>query len=267
MPNLSATIAPHLPYLRRFSRAVSGSQTSGDAMVAALLEAIIADVSIYPTASSDRIALYKLFAKLFTVISPKIPRDEAAPVAAWEERAAANLAAIASVPRQAFLLVTVEGFSEEEAAEILDVSEEEFSNILSEAGEELSRQMATDVMIIEDEPLIAMDIEQMVESLGHRVVGVARTRDEATALFERTHPKLVLADIQLADGSSGIDAVNQILGVSEIPVIFITAFPERLLTGERPEPTFLVTKPFSNEMVKALIGQALFFDRHAKAAA
>ncbi|RFC67876.1 MULTISPECIES: response regulator [Mesorhizobium] len=267
MPNLSAAIAPHLPYLRRFSRAVSGSQASGDAMVAALLEAIIADLSIFPKASSDRIALYQLFGKLFTVISRKIPAAEAQSVSGWEERAAANLSAIAPLPRQAFLLVSVEGFSEEEAAEILDVSDEEFERLLAQASEELSRQMATDVMIIEDEPLIAMDIEQMVESLGHRVVGVARTRDEATAMFEKTRPRLVLADIQLADGSSGIDAVNQILGVSSIPVIFITAFPERLLTGERPEPTFLVTKPFSNEMVKALIGQALFFDRQAKAAA
>ena len=67
------------------------------------------------------------------------------------------------------------------------------------------------MLIIEDEPLIAMDIEQMVESLGHRVVGTARTHTEATALFGKTHPRMVLADIQLADGSSGIDAVNEIL--------------------------------------------------------
>ncbi|MCY1231783.1 Phyllosphere-induced regulator PhyR [compost metagenome] len=122
-------------------------------------------------------------------------------------------------------------------------------------------------MIIEDEPLIAIDIEQMVESLGHRVTGIARTRDEAIALYKRTRPSMVLADIQLADGSSGIDAVNDILKTSAIPVIFITAFPERLLTGERPEPTFLVTKPFNPDMVKALISQALFFNESTKAAA
>jgi CheY-like chemotaxis protein len=122
-------------------------------------------------------------------------------------------------------------------------------------------------MIIEDEPLIAIDIEQMVEGLGHRVTGIARTRDEAIALFRAAKPSMVLADIQLADGSSGIDAVNEILKTSPIPVIFITAFPERLLTGERPEPTFLVTKPFNPEMVKALISQALFFNESTKAAA
>jgi CheY-like chemotaxis protein len=263
--SLSATIAPQLPFLRRYSRAVSGSQTSGDALVAAVLEAIIADVNIFPQASSPRVALYKAFAKLYSSIAIKVPHISAA--SQWEQRAAANLAAIAPRPRQAFLLVAVEGFSDDEAAEILDATEEEFSGLLQEASNEISRQVATDILIIEDEPLIAMDIEQMVESLGHRVVGTARTQKEAIALFHKTNPKMVLADIQLADGSSGIDAVNEILSSTPVPVIFITAFPERLLTGERPEPAFLVTKPFNPDMVKALISQALFFDRQARAAA
>ena len=263
--SLSAKIAPHLPFLRRFARASSGSQASGDAMVAAMLEAVIADTGIFPDASSERIALYKLFAKLFTSIAVKAPRE--APASAWERRAVANLSSLAPRPRQAFLLIAVEGFSEEEAAEILDVTDSEFMALIGQASKEISRQVATDVLIIEDEPLIAMDIEHMVESLGHRVVGTARTHAEATALFRKTQPKMILADIQLADGSSGIDAVNEILTDTAVPVIFITAFPERLLTGERPEPAFLVTKPFNPEMVKALISQALFFDRQAKAAA
>ncbi|WP_394893639.1 response regulator [Mesorhizobium sp. AaZ16] len=263
--SLSATIAPHLPFLRRFSRAVSGSQQSGDALVAAMLEALIADVSIFPEASNERIALYKTFAKLFTSIAIRVPQET--PSSAWEQRAAANLTAISPLPRQAFLLVAVEGFTDEEAAEILSVSENEFSALLSQASAEISRQVATDILIIEDEPLIAMDIEEMVEGLGHRVVGIARTHAEATAMFNKTRPRMVLADIQLADGSSGIDAVNEILASAAVPVIFITAFPERLLTGERPEPAFLVTKPFNPDMVKALISQALFFDRQARAAA
>jgi len=262
---LSARIAPHLPFLRRFSRALTGSQSSGDALVAATLETIIADVSVFPELSSDRIALYRIFTRLFTSVGIRVPDPEAQP--AWESRAVANLSALAPLPRQAFLLVAVEGFSEAEAAEVLDLDEKEFAALLSEASEEISRQVATDVLIIEDEPLIAMDIEQMVESLGHRVVGTARTHKEAVAMFARTNPRMVLADIQLADGSSGIDAVNEILAGTPVPVIFITAFPERLLTGERPEPAFLVTKPFNPDMVKALISQALFFDRQAKAAA
>jgi len=250
---------------------VSGSQHSGDALVAAMLEAIIADTSIFPSASSDRIALYKLFASLFTSVSIRVPHERAP--TAWEQRAAANLGALAPLPRQAFLLIAVEGFSHEQAAEILDQSEDEFAGLLAEASNEISRQVATDILIIEDEPLIAMDIEQMVESLGHRVVGTARTHTEATALFNSARPRMILADIQLADGSSGIDAVKDILAAGgDVPVIFITAYPERLLTGDRPEPTFLITKPFMPDTVKAAVSQALFFhppagttDQHRRA--
>lgn len=263
--SLSTRIAPHLPYLRRFSRAVTGSQTSGDAYVAATLEALIADISLFPEASNDRIALYKLFSALFSSSAVKVP--EPASSFAWEQRAAANLANLAPLPRQAFLLVAVEGFNHAQAAEILSSSEDEFADLLDQASTDISRQVATEIMIIEDEPLIAMDIEQMVQSLGHKVVSIARTHKEALSLFAQTQPRMILADIQLADGSSGIDAVNDILNNHSVPVIFITAFPERLLTGERPEPTFLVTKPFNPDMVKALISQALFFDEGSRAAA
>ena len=263
--SLSTRIAPHLPYLRRFARAVTGSQTSGDAYVAAALEALIADLSIFPQASNDRIALYRLFSTMFSSSAVKVPD----PVSSfpWESRAATNLANLTPRARQAFLLVSVEGFSHDDAAEILSVTTPEFAALLDEASQEISRQVATDILIIEDEPLIAMDIEQMVEGLGHNVVGIARTHKEAVALYHKTQPRMILADIQLADGSSGIDAVNDILHTHPIPVIFITAFPERLLTGERPEPTFLVTKPFNPDMVKALISQALFFDEGSRAAA
>ncbi len=262
---LSTRIAPHLPYLRRFSRALTGSQASGDAYVAAALEALIADLNIFPTTSSDRIGLYRLFCDLYRTASVHVP--EQASDIVWEQRATRNLSHISPRPRQAFLLVSVEGFSDKEAAEILDVSDNELNQLLSTASTEISRQVATRIMIIEDEPLIAMDIEQMVESLGHEVVGIARTKDEALALYKQEKPRMVLADIQLADGSSGIDTVNEILQDDTIPVIFITAFPERLLTGERPEPTFLVTKPFNPDMVKALISQALFFEEASRIAA
>ena len=263
--SLSTRIAPHLPYLRRFARAVTGSQTSGDAYVAAVLEALVADVSAFPEASSDRVSVYKLFAAFYGSTQIEIATSESP--FAWEQRAAANLATVPPRARLAFLLVAVESFSPAEVSEILDVDASEVDALLDEASREVSRQVATEILIIEDEPLIAMDIEQMVLDLGHSVTGIARTRDEAVALFEKTQPKMVLADIQLADGSSGIDAVNDILDTASIPVIFITAFPERLLTGERPEPAFLVTKPFNPDMVKALISQALFFDERVEAAA
>ena len=254
---LATRIAPHLPYLRRFSRAITGSQATGDAYVAAMLEALIADVSLFPEAPNDRIGLFRLFARLFPTL--KVAVEPRPSPFAWEQRAAANLGPVPAEARQAFLLGSVEGFSRAEIATILERDPAEVEALLALAAEEISRQVATAIMIIEDEPLIAMDIQQMVEDLGHTVTGIARTRDEAVALYGRKVPGMILADIQLADGSSGIDAVNDILRTSTIPVIFITAFPERLLTGERPEPAFLVTKPFNPDMVKALISQALFF--------
>lgn len=263
--SLSTRIAAHLPYLRRYARAVTGTQTSGDAYVSATLEALIADVSSFPEASSDRVAIYKMFAAFFgsTTIEVK-PMDSPY---AWEKRAAANLAVVPARARQAFILVSVEGFSRTETGEILGVDQAEVATLLDEASTLISAQVTTDIMIIEDEPLIAMDIEALVEDLGHRVTGIARTHSEAVELFRKTSPKMVLADIQLADGSSGIDAVNEILTSANVPVIFITAFPERLLTGERPEPAFLVTKPFNPQMVKALISQALFFNEAVSEAA
>jgi CheY-like chemotaxis protein len=263
--SMSSRIAPHIPYLRRYARALSGSQHSGDSYVAAVLEALIADPSLFRAEESPRIALYRLFSSLWQSIEVNVRED--APMSAWEERTSRNLKAIAPLPRQAFLLIAVEGFTASEGATILGVGEDEFSALIDEASSDIGKQVSTEIMIIEDEPLIAMDIEQMVESLGHKVTGIARTHKEAITLFEQERPGMVLADIQLADGSSGIDAVNDILARVSVPVIFITAFPERLLTGERPEPTFLVTKPFNPDMVKALISQALFFDNDNRAAA
>ncbi|MDO5896884.1 response regulator [Agrobacterium sp. Azo12] len=263
--SVSTRIAPHLPYLRRFARAVCGSQTTGDAYVAASLEALIADVSIYPKTSGDRVSVYQLFVSIFGSVSININPEE--PLSGWEKQASANLAALPPLPRLAFLLTTVEEFSASEAAEIIQVSEKKLGELIDTAASEIARQVATDIMIIEDEPLIAMDIEQMVTDLGHNVTGIARTHKEAIELFKTTRPKMVLADIQLADGSSGLEAMNEILQSTSLPVIFITAFPERLLTGERPEPTFLVTKPFNPDMVKALISQALFFNENSRAAA
>ena len=166
---------------------------------------------------------------------------------------------------ESFLLVAVEGFDIAEGADIMDLPEERFTELLDEASRDISRQVATDIMIIEDEPLIAMDLEALVEGLGHNVIGVARTRTEAVKIAgEGKRPGLILADIQLADGSSGLDAVNDLLKSFEVPVIFITAYPERFLTGERPEPAFLIAKPFQPANVSAVISQALFFQQSAR---
>ncbi len=143
------------------------------------------------------------------------------------------------------------------------MDQEKFRTLVEEAGRELATDIATDVLIIEDETFIALDLEGLLESLGHRVIGIARTHAEAVAIAKKKRPGLILADIQLADGSSGLDAVNELLDTFEVPVIFITAYPERFLTGQRPEPAFLIAKPFQPATVSAVVSQALFFERNA----
>jgi CheY-like chemotaxis protein/DNA-directed RNA polymerase specialized sigma24 family protein len=258
--SIAREISSYLPYLRRFSRALSGSQASGDAYVLATLEALIADTAVFDKSLSPRIAIYRLFLAMWSSTNP----GHAAHVGAREGSAVdANLEALTPLSRQAFLLHTVEGFGLDDVALILNRPLSEASALIDQAGREIAEQVVTSVLIIEDEPIIALDIEAMVQELGHDVIGIARTHKEAVATVRARRPGLVLADIQLADGSSGLEAVNEILTEIDVPVIFITAYPERLLTGDKPEPAFLITKPFQPEAVKAAISQALFFDRRA----
>src|SRR5207248_11426126 len=202
--------------------------------------------------------------RLFTRIWNSISLNGATGVTEAKLPGEQKLANITPLPRQAFLLVALEGFSEGDAARILDVDVATLRSLIEESGRELAAEIATDVLIIEDETFIAMDLETLVESLGHRVLGIARTHGEALALARKKSPGLILAAIQLADGSSGLDAVNELLKSFEVPVIFITAYPERFLTGERPEPAFLIAKPFQPATVSAVISQVLFFERKAK---
>lgn len=262
---LASNIAPHLPFLRRFSRALTGSQSSGDAYVAAVLEAMIADPSTFDPEPNIRVALYRNYCRVWESVS--LNMKQANDGAHWEASSQRHLSGIPPKAREAFLLTALEGFDHQDVGNILSRVPAEVKLLLEQASSAIIDQVATDVMIIEDEPIIAMDLEAVLDSLGHRVTGVARTEKEAVLLASKKRPGLILADIQLADGSSGIDAVNQILLNLSVPVIFITSFPERLLTGEKPEPAFLITKPFLPDMVKAVVSQALFFDTKSRAAA
>ncbi len=252
-------VAHHLPYLRRYARALTGNQNSGDAYVAAALEAMVKEPGVLGPESNPKVALFRLF----TAIWNSLPVNDSADMVEEGSAAERQLGHLTPRARQAFLLVSLEGFSENDAAEILGVGLNDLRALVEEAGRELASNIATDVLIIEDETFIALDLEGLVESLGHHVVGIARTHAEAVAIAKKRPPGLILADIQLADGSSGLDAVNELLDTFEVPVIFITAYPERFLTGQRPEPAFLIAKPFQPATVSAVVSQALFFERNA----
>lgn len=259
--SLGQQLAPHLPFLRRYARALTGSQEEGDRHVRAALEAIVEAPERFPRDVEPRLGLYRMFQYAWDRVPAHADMAEDGGAEEGEEIARARLARLAPQSRQALLLTAMEGFTVEDAAYLLGESTLRVQHLVDEALAELEEQTRTRVLIIEDEPLIAMDLEAIVRDAGHEATGVAVTRDEAVALALEDRPGLVLADIQLADDSSGIDAVKDILGRFQVPVIFITAFPERLLTGERPEPTFLITKPFQRDTVRTTIGQALFFNR------
>jgi CheY-like chemotaxis protein/DNA-directed RNA polymerase specialized sigma24 family protein len=257
---LGDQVAANLPYLRRYARALTGSQHTGDAFVRATLEAALADDDLKASLAGGRVPLYRAFNKVWSSAYLEVPDSETDAGSDHEGAAQDRLRSITPLNRQALLLTTLEDFSIPEAAEVMEMDPADVETMVQQAVEEIDRESATSVLIIEDEPLISMQLEDLVRSLGHEICGTAATRTQAQEVVAERTPGLVLADIQLADGSSGLDAVDDILAIDSVPVIFITAYPERLLTGERAEPTYLVTKPFQESTVRAAISQALFFN-------
>lgn len=254
--DFASVVAANVPFLRRYARALTGNQTSGDRYAEATLEALLLAETPAEGSGGPKIQLFRAFHLVWS--SAGAPVDDAD--SHLTARAQDRMAALTPNSREALLLHAIEGFTTDEIGQIMDISAGEAAEFIDIARREMENAIAGKVMIIEDEAIIAMDIESIVQDVGHKVTGIARTRTEAVKLAASDRPDLILADIQLADNSSGIDAVNDILAqFDHIPVIFITAFPERLLTGSRPEPAFLITKPFSEDQVRSAVSQAMFF--------
>ena len=251
----SDLLAAELPYLRRYARALTGSQARGDQYTVATLEAILKDRSPFENDDPIKVNLFKCFHSIWVSSGQALSEPEDT----VRSRAHGLLAKLTENSREALLLRTIEEFTLSSIASIMQTDVEDVRHLIATANKELASSVSGRVMIIEDEPIIAADIKAIVKTLGHEVTGIARTPTEALALGNEHNPDLILADIQLADNSSGIDAVNDLLEVMDVPVIFITAFPERLLTGDRPEPAFLISKPFQEAQVMSAVSQAMFF--------
>ena len=249
-------IALNLPYLRRHARALTGDQSTGDRYAAATLETILADKSVFDGDLDPKVALFKVFHSLWHSTGAPSDGTETGLKAAAHR----HLSKLTANSREALLLSAIEEFTPQEISAIIGSTPEEAEALVATAFVEMEDAVAGRILIIEDEAIIAMDLESLVSEIGHKITGVARTRDAAVRLGEKEKPDLILADIQLADSSSGIDAVNDLLtSLGDVPVIFITAFPERLLTGDRPEPAFLITKPYTDVQVRTAVSQAMFF--------
>jgi DNA-directed RNA polymerase specialized sigma24 family protein len=256
---LADQLSAELPALRRYARALTGTQESGDRYALATLEAVVTDPDVLANDPTPKLGLFRTFHTIWSTSgAPDVEMSDID--IAMEARAQRRLAKLQPNTREVLLLHTIEGLSLRDAAHVMDLSEPEIEELLARALDDMKDMITGDVLIIEDEGIIAMDLENIVTGLGHRVTGIARTRDDAIAQGTACKPDLILADIQLADKSSGVDAVNALLTeLGDRPVIFITAFPEKLLTGARPEPAFLITKPYTEDQVQAAVSQAMFF--------
>ncbi|ARW48922.1 MULTISPECIES: response regulator [Acetobacter] len=216
-----------LPYGRRYARALTGSQPEGDLLVAESLRGLSAQ-----RLKEGFTPLYQLYEAISGLFSRKGFAAEY------------DVAGLSVTQRQLLLLITLEEVPVEMAARITGVSTKQAEQELEDAQGRLHKNVQTSVLIIEDEPIIAMDIEQLVLQCGHQVAGIAHTQVDAVKLAKETKPGLILADINLGPGGDGIQAVAEITSSFNVPVIYVTAYPERLLTGETMEPSFVITKPF-----------------------
>ncbi|MEM1149172.1 MAG: response regulator [Pseudomonadota bacterium] len=254
--DLADIMGQNIAFLRRYGRALTGSQTTGDAYAAATIEALVADPTTFDVELPAKVALFKIFHTIWQ--SSGAPTDP--PIDGVSTKPYEHLEKLTPNSREALLLYTLEELPVENVGDVLGLSEVDAGALIKAAFSEMEEAIKGQVMIIEDEAIIAVDLEAMIREVGHNVTGIAVTRENAVELGKEHKPDLILADIQLADGSSGIDAVNELLPVvGNVPVIFVTAFPERLLTGATDEPAFMITKPYKAAQVRAAISQAMFF--------
>lgn len=208
-----------LPYARRFARALTGSQGEGDGLVGRAIPRMPQDMP-------PRLGFYAAITQLMR----DHPQGEAP--------------GLTLVQRQLLLLTALEEIPLSDAARVLDMTPDQAAEEVRQARHDLRQVAATDILIIEDEPVIAMDLQMLVQGCGHRVAGVAMTEREAVRLAGERPVGLILADVNLGRGGSGISAVRTIMESTTTPVIFVTAYPELLLTAEGIEPAFIVRKPF-----------------------
>lgn len=259
-PQLADNIGAALPYLRRYARALTGSRETGDYYAAATLEAILDDTSTFDPALDPKVALFKTFHLIWTSTGAPVDMAAQSDATGLAAKAHAHLSRLTTNTREALLLHTIEEFPYDAIAQIMEIDRDEAGDLVSIAYSEMAQASTGKVMIVEDEAIIALDLETIVAQMGHRVTGVARTESEALALAEAEPFDLLISDIHLADGTSGIHAALRITETQgPHPTIFVTAFPERLLTGEGLEPAFVISKPYTDNQIRSAISQAMFF--------
>jgi DNA-directed RNA polymerase specialized sigma24 family protein len=153
--SMSQTLSPHLPYLRRYARVLTGSQCSGDAHVRAALTALLAGDRSLMEKVPPRVGLYRLFHAIWQSGAEHF--DKAASPASGKSREW-SLRSLSANMRAALLLTAVESFSLAEAAFIVDESSEEVERAILEAQKIVASRLAGRVLIIEDEPITVQTV-------------------------------------------------------------------------------------------------------------
>ncbi|MBC7635251.1 MAG: response regulator [Acetobacteraceae bacterium] len=232
-----AEIIAILPYARRYARALTGSQQEGDLAVASA-------IGQHPTTAASRLSLYAAITKL------------AVPISDMDQTGM-----LQAIDRQLLLLTVLEDLSVADAAKVVGLSEAVAKERIRLARLVLKAASTTDVLIIEDEPLAAMDMRKLLEGCGHRIAGVVTTEADAINLALKKQIGLILADVNLREGGSGISAVRRIFETARVPVIFVSAFPEMLLQARSVEPVYVMSKPYDPMCLAVFAYQAINLGR------
>lgn len=244
-----------LPALRRYAHAYAGDRQRGDAYVEICLEVLTEDKRWLERGKTLKLDLFKLLHAVIDrcgePLGPEHPE-----MASHEDRLRQAILGLAPLRRRLVLMLSFEDLQTRDLAYIVGLSEGEARAELEAAWADIGKRPTARVLIVEDEELIAMDMTDTVEELGHTVVGVAKSEQSAIDMAREMSPELVLADVRLRGGGSGTRAIERILGKSPVPVIFVTGYPDGV-RSDAGSSIYCVAKPFNREVLKQTIAHAL----------
>lgn len=240
-----------LALLRRYFRAVVGDQQAGDKLVSSLAPRLL-------LTEKSTVALLTAATRLWR----QLVKDDAAP--AFSSRTIAEaLSPALSLERQAGVMVDVFGLTLQQAAGALNRSAGEVTRLLAEGRRVTGRPIGGRVLVVDDDPLIARHLAGIVAARGAAEVQVAASYDEAVGLASVRRFDLALCDYDLGRGRNGLDVVRVLSAEHDTTCVFVTAYPDEVLSGSDHEPAFVIIKPFRDEVVAAALSYAVTQDRPA----
>jgi|tagenome__1003787_1003787.scaffolds.fasta_scaffold20919351_2 DNA-directed RNA polymerase specialized sigma24 family protein/CheY-like chemotaxis protein len=252
-----------LPYMRRYGRALTGSTIRGDDLVTRAVEAALTEPERYQLDTDDepvtRRRLYTLLNELFDADTG--PAGASVSLAEPGHPIETALSSLPEQERRVFLLVSLEELSTPQAADVMGVPAEEARDALARAQNAMREQLVANILIVEDDAIIAYDLTETVLGMGHKVCGTAATMEEALAAAAANQPSLALMDLRLAHGGSGITTAQALRETRALPIIFVTAFAEELKQRGLDYLGPVIKKPFTREQIERAITQAVFTPR------